>query len=60
MPTVLGASVSPFVRKVRVALAEKKIPYDLVPVFPGGTDEDFRKLSPLGKIHFLPGWHEKP
>jgi glutathione S-transferase len=50
MPTVFGASASPFVRKVRVALAEKKIPYDLVPVFPGATDEDFRKLSPLGKI----------
>jgi glutathione S-transferase len=53
MPTVFGASASPFVRKVRVALAEKKIPYDLVPVFPGGTDEDFRKLSPLGKIPAL-------
>ena len=50
MPTVLGVNASPFVRKVRVALAEKKIPYDLVPVFPGGADEEFRKLSPLGKI----------
>ena len=35
MPTVLGVSLSPFVRKVRVALAEKSVPYDLVPVFPG-------------------------
>src|SRR5512139_2321261 len=50
MPTVLGVNASPFVRKVRVSLAEKKIPYDLVPVFPGGADEEFRKLSPLGKI----------
>lgn len=50
MPTVLGVSASPFVRKVRVALAEKKIPYDIMPVFPGATDDDFRKLSPLGKV----------
>jgi glutathione S-transferase len=38
------------VRKVRVALAEKGIPYDHVPVFPQAQDEDFRKISPLGKI----------
>ena len=50
MPTVLGVNASPFVRKVRVALAEKKIPYELQPVFPGAADEDFRKLSPLGKV----------
>ena len=50
MPTVLGVNVSPFVRKVRVALAEKKIPYELAPMFPGATDDDFRKLSPLGKV----------
>src|SRR5262245_8654133 len=50
MPTVLGVNLSPFVRKVRVALAEKNIPYDLVPVFPQAADEEFRKLSPLGKV----------
>ena len=50
MPTVLGVSASPFVRKVRVALAEKNIPYDLVPIFPQAQDEEFRKLSPLGKV----------
>jgi glutathione S-transferase len=50
MPTVLGVNVSPFVRKVRVALAEKKIPYELAPMFPGAPDEEFRKLSPLGKV----------
>ncbi len=50
MPTVLGVGASPFVRKVRVALAEKSIPYELVPIFPQSTDEDFRKLSPLGKV----------
>jgi glutathione S-transferase len=55
MPTVLGVNLSPFVRKVRVALAEKKIPYDLVPMFPQATDEDFRKISPLGKV---PGFRD--
>ena len=51
MPTVYGANASPFVRKVRVALAEKGIPYELDPVFPGpGITPEFRQMSPLGKI----------
>ena len=50
MPTLFGVSASPFVRKARVALAEKKIAYELNPVFPGGQDPEFRKLSPLGKV----------
>src|SRR5215475_9574875 len=50
MPTVYGASASPFVRKVRVFLAEKGIPYELEPIFPFGADPEFRKMSPLGKI----------
>jgi len=50
MPTVLGIGASPFVRKVRVALAEKGIPFDLVPLFPQAQDEEFRKISPVGKV----------
>ena len=50
MTTVFGAPLSPFVRKVRIALAEKNLPYDLKPVFPGSDDPEFRALSPLGKI----------
>jgi glutathione S-transferase len=50
MPIVYGANASPFVRKVRVFLAEKGIPYELEPVFPGGPNPEFRKISPLGKI----------
>jgi glutathione S-transferase len=50
MPTVYGAGLSPFVRKVRVALAEKGLPYDLEVVMPGSPDPEFRKMSPLGKI----------
>ena len=34
MAIVFGASPSPFVRKVRVVLAEKNVPYELKPVLP--------------------------
>lgn len=50
MPTVYGASPSPFVRKVRVFLAEKSVPYELDEVFPPAAD---RALSPLGKIPYF-------
>jgi glutathione S-transferase len=47
---VHGVNLSPFVRKVRAALAEKGIEYRLVPVVPFGVSEEFRRISPLGKI----------
>ena len=50
MPTILGVNLSPFVRKVRAFAAEKGIACDSQPVFPGSTDPEFRKKSPLGKI----------
>jgi glutathione S-transferase len=50
MPTVYGVNASPFVRKVRVFLAEKGMSYDLDPVIPIGVTPEFRKISPLGKI----------
>jgi len=50
VPKIHGVNLSPFVRKVRVALAEKGIPYQLVPVVPFGISDEFRKISPLGKI----------
>jgi glutathione S-transferase len=50
MPTIYGVNASPFVRKVRVFLAEKGIPYDLEPVMPINVSADFKRLSPLGKI----------
>lgn len=49
-PTIHGANLSPFVRKVRVALAEKGIEYDLVPQVPFGVSDEYRRKSPLGKI----------
>lgn len=50
MPTIHGVNASPFVRKVRVALAEKGIAYDLIPVMPMGQTQEFLAISPLGKI----------
>ena len=50
MPTLYGSGLSPFVRKVRVALAEKGIAYEHDPVIPGNPDPTFRAMSPLGKI----------
>jgi glutathione S-transferase len=50
MPTVYGVALSPFVRKVRVALAEKGVAYDLDPVIPVNVSAEYRKISPLGKV----------
>ena len=49
-PTIHGVNASPFVRKVRVAMLEKGLEYDLEPVMPIGVSDEFKKLSPLGKI----------
>ncbi len=48
-----GVGGSPFVRKVRVALAEKGIPYQSNPVMPGMTPDDYTRLHPLKKIPVL-------
>jgi glutathione S-transferase len=48
--TVLGGSVSPFVRKVRVVLAEKGLDYELEQINPFAAPEGFRDVSPLGRI----------
>lgn len=49
-PVLHGVNPSPFVRKVRVALAEKGIDYDQVPVMPMGQPKEYYEISPLGKI----------
>ena len=47
---VLGGGVSPFVRKVRVALAEKGLDYTHEQVNPFAPPAGYREISPLGKI----------
>ena len=47
---VLGSGVSPFVRKVRVALAEKGLEYEYEAVNPFAPPPGYREISPLGKI----------
>lgn len=47
---VYGFPLSPFVRKVVVALKEKGLDAELVPSNPGQPDEEFLAVSPLGKI----------
>ena len=48
-----GASASPFVRKVRVVLAEKGLAYEREDLIPINVSPEFRKISPLGKIPAL-------
>ncbi|MBI2801932.1 MAG: glutathione S-transferase family protein [Gammaproteobacteria bacterium] len=53
---LLGANVSPFVRKCRAYMAEKGIAYDYEQVSPFAPPEGYKKISPLGKIPaFLDG-----
>jgi len=50
---ILGANVSPFVRKTRAFCAEKGIAYTLEQVNPAAPPEGWREKSPLGKIPVL-------
>ena len=54
-PILHGSNVSPFVRKVRVALAYKGLAYDDVQQNPFGAPPEFVAKSPLSKI---PLWEE--
>src|SRR6476646_11455559 len=47
---VYGGSVSPFVRKVRVVLAEKGLGYSLEQINPFSPPPDFAEISPLKRI----------
>ena len=51
--TLYGASLSPFVRKVRVVLAEKGLPYEQVQIDPFRPPADYREMSPFGRIPAL-------
>ena len=47
---VYGSTLSPFVRKVRIMLAEKNLGYALEPVSPFAPPPDFAQISPLKRI----------
>jgi len=47
---IYGSTVSPFVRKVRVVMAEKGVEYTLDPVNPFGAPPEFAEISPLKRI----------
>jgi len=50
---VYGGSLSPFVRKVRVVLTEKGVPYKLDQINPFAPPADFVEISPLKRIPVL-------
>ena len=50
---LIGTTTSPFVRKVRIVLAEKKIEYDFEIDSPWTPESDISRLNPLGKVPVL-------
>ena len=50
MTIVYGAPLSPFVRKVLVALELKNVPYEIENVAPGAIPKGYEALHPLRKI----------
>jgi glutathione S-transferase len=50
MLKLFGANVSPFVRKVKVVLAEKNLPFEQEQTSPFPPSAEYRKISPLGRI----------
>lgn len=50
---LIGSTTSPFARKVRIVLAEKKIEYEFVIDSPWLEDSKVPTLNPLGKIPVL-------
>ncbi|HTO47853.1 MAG TPA: glutathione S-transferase family protein [Burkholderiales bacterium] len=51
--TIIGGYVSPYVRKVLVALQLKGVPYEIDPIIPFFGDDRFSRLSPLRRIPVL-------
>jgi glutathione S-transferase len=53
MLTLISSPTSPFARKVRIALAEKKIEYELVETSPWDAQSPVHAANPLGKVPVL-------
>lgn len=50
---LIGSLTSPYVRKIRIVLAEKKIDYELVLDSPWAAGNQVAALNPLGKVPVL-------
>ena len=50
---IIGAGLSPFVRKARIFFAEKGVPYEHEPLVPFGVSAEYKRKSPLGRIPCL-------
>lgn len=50
---LIGSLTSPYVRKARIVLAEKKIDYEFVLDNPWNADTGVTRLNPLGKVPVL-------
>ncbi len=50
---LLGSRSSPYVRKVRIAFAEKQIPYEFVVARPSEPTSGVADFNPLGKVPVL-------
>ncbi|MEO8344401.1 MAG: glutathione S-transferase [Betaproteobacteria bacterium] len=53
MLKLIASPTSPFVRKVRIALADKKIEYQMVEASPWAPGNPVHAFSPLGKVPVL-------
>ncbi|MEL6257715.1 MAG: glutathione S-transferase family protein, partial [Pseudomonadota bacterium] len=51
--TLVGSILSPFVRKVRIVLAEKSVPYAHEDLIPFLAPDSFSEISPLRRIPVL-------
>ncbi|MFT6758638.1 MAG: glutathione S-transferase, partial [Chitinophagales bacterium] len=53
MITLHGNSISPYVRKVLAVLKLKNLAFEQIQQMPFSADDEFKKISPLGKIPAL-------
>src|SRR5574343_1237550 len=50
---LFGSTTSPYVRKARIVMAEKKLEFQLVPEDPWSADTKVVEANPLGKVPCL-------
>lgn len=53
MIKLYGVILSPYVRKTLFVLTKKQLAFELIPQMPFNVDENYKKISPLGKVPAL-------